>query len=86
VWTDRSQEATAGAKAEITLNFTANDVYLVIGGTGTVEVSLDGRHPSTVEVNGVPRLYTLFSGEPLTTGELEINFAPGVQAYDFTFG
>ncbi len=68
------------------MNFTANDVYLVMGGTGAVEVSLDGHDLSSLEVKGVPRLYTLFSGESLVTGELDINFAPGVQAYDFTFG
>ena len=57
-----------------------------MGGTGTVEVSLDGHHLSSIDVNGVPRPYTLFSGESLVTGALEIHFAPGVQAYDFTFG
>jgi cytochrome c biogenesis protein CcdA/thiol-disulfide isomerase/thioredoxin len=86
IWTDHSEEATEGAKAEITLSFTANDVYLVMGGAGAVEVSLDGHRLSSLEVKGVPRLYTLFSGESLVTGELDINFAPGVQAYDFTFG
>jgi hypothetical protein len=85
IWTDHSEEE-AGAKAEITLNFTGDDVYLVMGGGGTVQVSLDGQHLSALEVEGVPRLYTLFSGESLVTGELEIDFAPGVQAYDFTFG
>ena len=86
VWTDHSEEATAGAKAEITLSFTANDVYLVMGGTGTVDVSLDGRHLTSVEVEGVPRLYTLLSGAPLVTGALQMTFSSGVQAYDFTFG
>ncbi len=85
-WTDHKEEATAGVNAEITLNFTANDVYLVMGGTGTVDVSLDGRHLTSVEVEGVPRLYTLLSGAPLVSGELQISFASGVQAYDFTFG
>jgi cytochrome c biogenesis protein CcdA/thiol-disulfide isomerase/thioredoxin len=86
VWTDHSEEATAGTSAEITLDFTANDVYLVMGGAGPVDVSFNGRHLRTLDVSGVPRLYTLYSGAPLVTGLLEINFAPGVQAYDFTFG
>ena len=85
-WTDHKEEATAGVNAEITLNFTANDVYLVMGGTGTVDVSLDGRRLASIEVEGVPRLYTLLSGAPLVSGELQISFASGVQAYDFTFG
>ncbi len=48
-----------------------------MGGAGAVEVSLDGHHLSSLEVKGVPRLYTLFSGESLVTGDLDINFAPG---------
>jgi len=85
-WTDHAQEATAGADAQISLHFVANDVYLVMGGTGTVDVSFNGRHLSTVEVSGVPRLYTLFSGNTLQTGQLTLSLSPGVQAYDFTFG
>jgi cytochrome c biogenesis protein CcdA/thiol-disulfide isomerase/thioredoxin len=85
-WTDHSEEATAGTQAEITLSFTANDVYLVMGGKGKVNVSLDGRPISTLHVEGIPRLYTLFSGEELVTGELRVRVSPGVQAYDFTFG
>jgi cytochrome c biogenesis protein CcdA/thiol-disulfide isomerase/thioredoxin len=85
-WTDHAQEATAGSNAQITLHFVANDVYLVMGGTGTVDVSFNGRHPSTLNVSGVPLLYTLFSGNALQTGELDLSFSPGVQAYDFTFG
>ena len=85
-WTDNSQEATAGADASIELHFVANDVYLVMAGTGSVTVSFDGRHLTTVAVSGVPRLYTLFSGSALQTGQLDLGFSPGVQAYDFTFG
>ncbi len=85
-WTDHAQESTAGSDAQITLHFVANDVYLVMGGTGTIDVSFNGRHLSTLNVSGVPRLYTLFSGNALQTGELELSFSPGVQAYDFTFG
>jgi hypothetical protein len=85
-WTDRSQEATSGADASIDLHFVANDVYLVMGGTGSVAVSFDGRHLTTLEVHGMPRLYTLFSGDALQTGQLGLDFSPGVRAYDFTFG
>jgi cytochrome c biogenesis protein CcdA/thiol-disulfide isomerase/thioredoxin len=85
-WTDYSQQATAGTHASIDLHFVANDVYLVMGGTGSVSVSFDGRPLTTVNVSGVPRLYTLFSGSALQTGQLDLAFSPGVQAYDFTFG
>jgi cytochrome c biogenesis protein CcdA/thiol-disulfide isomerase/thioredoxin len=85
-WTDHAQEATSDADAQIYLHFVANDVYLVMGGTGTVDVSFNGKHLSTVHVGGVPRLYTLFSGSALQTGQLNLSFTPGVQAFDFTFG
>ncbi len=85
-WNVHSQEATAGASAGLDLHFTADDVYLVMGGQGTVDVSEDGRHLRTVDVTGIPKLYTLFSGPALETGVLQLSVSPGVQAYDFTFG
>ena len=85
-WDDHSQEATAGADASIDLHFVANDVYLVMGGSGSVAVSFNGRPVTTVLVGGVPRLYTLFSGTALQSGLLQLAFTPGVKAYDFTFG
>ena len=85
-WTVHSEEATAGSNASIDLHFTADDVYLVMGGSGTVDVTFDGRHLSTFSVGGVPKLYTLFSGSELQSGHLDIAISPGVQAYDFTFG
>jgi hypothetical protein len=36
-WTDHAQEATAGQGAELELGFLAQDVYLVLGGTGTLD-------------------------------------------------
>jgi hypothetical protein len=85
-WTVHSQEATAGSNALIDLHFEADDIYLVMGGRGTVDVSFDGRHLTTVTVSGIPKLYTLLSGAALQSGQLDLNFSPGVQAYDFTFG
>jgi cytochrome c biogenesis protein CcdA/thiol-disulfide isomerase/thioredoxin len=85
-WTVHHDEATAGPHATLTLNFTADDVYLVLGGEGTVGVSEDGRRLSTVRVGGVPTLYTLLSGPNGQSGLLTLDVAPGVEAYDFTFG
>src|SRR5580700_407234 len=42
-WTVHSEEATAGSKATLGLQFTANEVYLVMSGQGTVDVSLNGQ-------------------------------------------
>jgi cytochrome c biogenesis protein CcdA/thiol-disulfide isomerase/thioredoxin len=85
-WTDRAQEATAGRGAGLELGFLAHDVYLVLGGTGTLDVFIDGSHTQTIDVRGVPRLYTLFQSRAATTGRLRLRVSPGIQAYDFTFG
>jgi cytochrome c biogenesis protein CcdA/thiol-disulfide isomerase/thioredoxin len=85
-WTVHKEEATAGGSAQIRLQFTAHDVYLVMSGQGTVGVSFNGQPLSTVDVNGIPKLYTLYSGGSLQSGELALSFSPGIQAYDFTFG
>ena len=85
-WTDHAQEATAGTGAEMELNFLAQDVYLVLGGTGTLDVSVGGRQAQTIHIGGVPRLYTLFHAGSATNGTILLHASPGVQAYDFTFG
>ena len=59
IWTDHAQEATAGTDAQMELGFQADDVYLVLGGRGTLAVSVNGVHTKTITVSGIPRLYTL---------------------------
>ena len=39
VWNDHAEEATAGANAKLELSYEDQDIYLVMGGTGTVTVS-----------------------------------------------
>jgi cytochrome c biogenesis protein CcdA/thiol-disulfide isomerase/thioredoxin len=85
-WTVHSEEATAGANATLGLQFTADDVYLVMSGDGTVGVSYNGKPLTTVKVSGIPKLYTLFSGSVLQNGTLTLTVSPGLEAYDFTFG
>jgi cytochrome c biogenesis protein CcdA/thiol-disulfide isomerase/thioredoxin len=85
-WTEHAQEATAGRGAELELGFLAKDVYLVLGGNGTVGESINGRHTATIKVGGVPRLYTLYQASSTGSGKLVLQVSPGVQAYDFTFG
>jgi hypothetical protein len=85
-WTVHSEGATAGPGATLSLQFTADDVYLVMSGQGSVGVSYNGRHVTTLSVGGLPRLYTLLSGSALQNGLLTLTVSPGVEAYDFTFG
>jgi cytochrome c biogenesis protein CcdA/thiol-disulfide isomerase/thioredoxin len=85
-WTEHTEEATAGSNATLGLQFTADDVYLVMSGDGTVGVSYNGKFLRTVTVSGIPKLYTLFSGSVLQNGTLTLTVSPGLEAYDFTFG
>jgi cytochrome c biogenesis protein CcdA/thiol-disulfide isomerase/thioredoxin len=86
MWTVHKEEATAGDNAQIRLQFTADDVYLVLSGQGTVNITFNGHQLAPVSVSGIPKLYTMYSGGSLQTGELTMSFSPGIQAYDFTFG
>ena len=85
-WTEHAQEGTAGSGAKLELGFLSQDIYLVLGGSGTVQESINGRLTATITVSGVPRLYTLYQGSAPSTGTLLLRLSPGVQAYDFTFG
>jgi cytochrome c biogenesis protein CcdA/thiol-disulfide isomerase/thioredoxin len=85
-WTVGAEKMTAGADARLELQFTAHDVYLVLGGAGTVGVSVDGGAASTTTVSGIPRLYTLVHGTSLRTATLVLSATAGIDAYDFTFG
>jgi hypothetical protein len=72
--------------AGLRLQFTAREVNLVLGGTGRLEVLLDGRPRRTIEIGGEPRLYRLLELPELREGLLELRFTPGLSAYAFTFG
>src|SRR5207237_7349972 len=56
-WRVEAQQVVAGAGARLRLRFRAHDVYLVLGGHGTVRALVDGRPAGTTRVNG-DRLYT----------------------------
>jgi cytochrome c biogenesis protein CcdA/thiol-disulfide isomerase/thioredoxin len=85
-WSIGNQSSTAGPGAMVLLNFEAKDVYLVLGGSGSVAVSVDGRLTRTVAVTGEPKLYQLVGGSSPQRALLTLAVSPGVQAYDFTFG
>ena len=84
-WRIEGQGIVAGASARLRLHFHAHDVYLVLGGHGTVRALVDGRSAGTVRVTG-DRLYTIVSGKKLRDGLLELRFSPGLAGYAFTFG
>jgi cytochrome c biogenesis protein CcdA/thiol-disulfide isomerase/thioredoxin len=80
-----SQRIVAVRDARLRLHFYARKVFLVLGGTGTVQVLVDGKAERTVRVTE-DRLYTLVDGTRTRDALLELRFSPGVDAYAFTFG
>jgi cytochrome c biogenesis protein CcdA len=85
-WRIQGQRADALRNARLRLHFHAKDVYLVLGGEGSIRVLVDGRPLKTVTVSGIARLHTILSYPKLHDGLLELRFSPGVAGYAFTFG
>jgi cytochrome c biogenesis protein CcdA/thiol-disulfide isomerase/thioredoxin len=83
-WRVGQEAITAGKAARLRLHFEAADVYIVMGGRGTVRALVNGTPAGTIRVDA-ERLYTVRTGKP-TDALLELRFSPGVQAYSFTFG
>jgi len=90
-WNISAQKITALEKdAGIRLHFHAGNVYAVMGLVGnqpvSVQVSLDGKPVSSVEVKG-HNLYTLLDNKKGMDGIIELHAnAPGLEVYTFTFG
>ena len=86
-WTVKAESAVADADAVLRYHFYAADVFLVLGGEGTVTVTREGDPgwSNVVDVSGAPTLYTLYSGDPIED-QLTLEFSPGVEAFAFTFG
>jgi len=84
-WRVGPQLITAGRDARVRLHFQARDVYIVMGGHGTVRAFVDGKPARTIRVDA-QRLYTVRASPKETDATLELQFTPGVQAYSFTFG
>ena len=85
-WDVGSEAARAGSGATLSLHFQADDVYLVLGGTGTIRVSVNGVETRTIMVSGEPKLYQLVGPGNYQSGTLKLSVPAGIDAYDFTFG
>jgi thiol-disulfide isomerase/thioredoxin len=84
-WRLLAQQAIAGRDARLRFHFHARNVYVVLGGKGTVHVLVDGKRTKTLHVDE-DRLYTAVSGPRTQDAVLELRFSPGVRGYSFTFG
>ncbi|MEW2548007.1 cytochrome c biogenesis protein CcdA [Streptomyces sp. NPDC047002] len=84
-WSVGKESLTARKDADLRLAYSADDVYLDVGGTGTLTATVGGR-TTTYKVSGAPDIYTLVHGDNPTSGILDVKLSPGLSAYSFTFG
>jgi thioredoxin family protein len=88
-WTLDDQGVTAdGDDAAIRLNYTAKDVYAVIGGTGTITVTRGGT-TTTTAIGGAPTLHQIVGDNPGDTAhrdQFDMRVGRGLQVFSFTFG
>lgn len=85
-WKLDDQGATADSDdAAIRLNYTAKDVYAVVGGTGTLTVTRDGQ-TTTTPIGGAPTLHHIVADAGAHGDQLDMRVSPGLQVFSFTFG
>ena len=85
-WSLDYEGATADSdKSRIKLNYHAKDVYLVVGGTGTITVMRGGKS-TTLPITGAPQSHQVVAGEQVMDGTLEVQASQGLQVYSFTYG
>jgi hypothetical protein len=84
-WRVGAESIVAGKGAALRLHFHAKNVYIVLGGRGTVRAFVDGKPTTTLKVDA-QRLYTVRASSQTADATLELRFSRGVEAYSFTFG
>lgn len=84
-WTVGSEDIRAGERAALTLAYTAQRVYLDVGGTGTLTVT-EGGATRTIPVDGPPDIRTVVDRPASGAGTVTVALSPGLTAYSFTFG
>jgi hypothetical protein len=84
-WTVADESLTAGRGAELELNFDASNVYLNVGGTGSITATVKGK-TTVYLVSGAPNIYTVFHGSAPQQATITIRLSAGLTAYSFTFG
>lgn len=85
-WTLDDQGITAESDdAAIRLNYTAKDVFVVVGGTGTLTVTRNGTSTAT-PIGGVPTLHEIVSDGGAQRDQLDLHVSKGLQVFSFTFG
>jgi cytochrome c biogenesis protein CcdA/thiol-disulfide isomerase/thioredoxin len=84
-WTVGAESLTSGKAAGIRLSFRARDVYLDVGGTGTITATVDGK-TKNFSVSGAPNIYPVVAAAESEEATVDLTLSPGLSAYSFTFG
>ena len=85
-WAVDDQSITAqGDGAAVALNYHGRNVYLVVGGTGSLTIRRNGQ-TSVQSVSGPPNMRHVVADDSAGGGHVDIALSPGLQAYSFTFG
>jgi len=85
-WTLDYQGATAdGDASSIELNYYAKSVYIVVGGTGNLMLTRDGK-TMAVPVGGPPTSHQIVAGKDVARGLLDVRLSKGLQVFSFTYG
>jgi cytochrome c biogenesis protein CcdA/thiol-disulfide isomerase/thioredoxin len=74
-----------GDASSIELNYRAKNVYIVVGGTGNLVVTRDGK-TTTLPVDGPPQAHQIADSNDVTRGSLQVHPSQGVQVFSFTYG
>jgi cytochrome c biogenesis protein CcdA/thiol-disulfide isomerase/thioredoxin len=85
-WSLDYQGATADSDtSSIRLDYHAKNVYIVIGGTGDLAVTRDGK-TTTLPVSGPPTSREIVTGNDVARGLLDVRSSKGLQVFSFTYG
>jgi thiol-disulfide isomerase/thioredoxin len=85
-WKLDDQGATADSDdSAIRLSYTAKNVYAVVGGTGTLTVTRDGK-TTTTTIGGAPTLHQIVADNGARRDQLDMQVSKGLQVFSFTFG
>ncbi|OBI89035.1 cytochrome c biogenesis protein DipZ [Mycobacterium asiaticum] len=85
-WSLDYQGATAaGEDSAVKLNYHAKDVYVVVGGTGTLTVLRNGK-PTVLPISGPPTSHQIVADTAQSAGTIEVRPSKGLQLFSFTYG
>jgi cytochrome c biogenesis protein CcdA/thiol-disulfide isomerase/thioredoxin len=85
-WALDYQGATADSdSSSIELNYRAKNVYIVVGGTGTLAVTRGGK-TTTLPVDGPPTSRQIVAANDVARGSLDVRASKGLQVFSFTYG